>query len=318
MLLEYYLNKLGLKEIPSFLIPYLECPSLKRLKQIGYFCGMDYASKDIYDFKELITRYDHSLSTALLTYRLTKDKIATIAALFHDIATPCFSHVIDYMNKDYARQESTEKYTRKIILEDEELLSLLRRDGIPIDSIINFKQFSVVDNERPKLCADRLDGIILNGIGCTKNINADDIDDIIDDITLFINEDGEYEIGFKTESIARRVLEVNDSINEYFHSNEDNYMMELLANITKKAINKGIITEEQLYILSEKDILSLIEFSFDSELREQLHLFKTIKREDIPKIRVDNIKERSINPLVGNTRIIRDKFSLSLQLSNNS
>ena len=311
MLLEYYLNKLGLKEIPSFFFFFLEYPSLKRLKQIGYFCGMDYASKDIYDFKELITRYDHSLSTALLTYRLTKDKIATIAALFHDIATPCFSHVIDYMNKDYARQESTEKYTRKIILEDERLVNLLRRDGISIDYIINFKQFSVVDNERPKLCADRLDGIILNGIGCTKNINIEDIDDIIDDITLFINEDEEYEIGFKTENVARRVLEVNDSINEYFHSNEDNYMMELLANITKKAINRGIITEEQLYILSERDILSLIEFSSDSELREQLHLFKNIKREDIPEIRVDNIKERSINPLVGNTRLIRNKLTLS-------
>ena len=88
-------------------------------------------------------------------------------------------------------------------------------------------------------------------------------------------------------------------------------MMELLANITKKAINKGIITEEQLYILSERDILSLIEFSFDSELREQLRLFKNIKREDIPEIRVDNIKERSINPLVGNTRLIRNKLTLS-------
>ena len=297
--------------IPEFLEKYLELDILQRLKGISFFCGMDYASKDIYDFKELITRYDHSLSTALLTYRLTKDKIATIAALFHDIATPCFSHVIDYMNKDSARQESTEKYTRKIILEDERLVSLLKRDGISIDYIINFKQFSVVDNERPKLCADRLDGIILNGIGCTKNINIEDIDDIIDDITLFINEDEEYEIGFETENVARRVLEVNDSINEYFHSNEDNYMMELLANITKKAINRGIITEEQLYILSERDILSLIEFSFDSELREQLTLFKTIKREDIPEIRVDNIKERSINPLVGNTRLIRNKLTLS-------
>ena len=302
MLLKYYLNKLGLKEIPSFLIPYLECSSLKRLKQIGYFCGMDYASKDIYDFKEKITRYDHSLSTALLTYRLTKDKIATIAALFHDIATPRFSHVIDYMNKDYARQESTEKYTRKIILEDERLVSLLKRDGISIDYIINFKQFSVVDNERPKLCADRLDGIILNGIGCTKNINIEDIDDIIDDITLFINEDEEYEIGFETENVARRVLEVNDSINEYFHSNEDNYMMELLAIITKRAIDDKLFSYDELYTLNEDEVYSLISHSSNKELLSLYEKFKNVKLDEIEIVEIPEIKKRDLNPIIQGKR----------------
>lgn len=61
--------------------------------------------------KENITRYDHSLTFALLTWKCTKDKKATLAGMFHDIATPCFSHVIDYMNKDYENQESTEENT---------------------------------------------------------------------------------------------------------------------------------------------------------------------------------------------------------------
>ena len=54
-----------LEPIPSFLEKYLNVPSLVRLKNIGYFCGMDYASKDIYDFKEDISRFDHSLTVAL-------------------------------------------------------------------------------------------------------------------------------------------------------------------------------------------------------------------------------------------------------------
>ena len=105
----YYLKVLSSNKVPRFLKKYLEVPTLKRLKEIGYFCGMDYASKDIYNFKEYITRYDHSLTVALLVYRLTKNKEATIAGLFHDISTPCFSHVIDYMNKDYSKQETAEK-----------------------------------------------------------------------------------------------------------------------------------------------------------------------------------------------------------------
>ena len=46
---DYYKNLLCKDGIPEFLIKYLESPSLLRLKKIGYFCGMDYASKNIYD-----------------------------------------------------------------------------------------------------------------------------------------------------------------------------------------------------------------------------------------------------------------------------
>ena len=118
-LLEFYLNVLEYENRPDFLNKYLNTPCLLRLKKVGYFCGMDYASKNIYNFKEKITRYDHSLTVALLTWKCTKDINATLAGLFHDIATPCFSHVIDYMNKDYAEQESTEEYTEDILRNDE-------------------------------------------------------------------------------------------------------------------------------------------------------------------------------------------------------
>ena len=50
MYFEHYLNELGYSNIPEFLIKYLETPSLLRLKKVGYFCGMDYASKNIYNF----------------------------------------------------------------------------------------------------------------------------------------------------------------------------------------------------------------------------------------------------------------------------
>ena len=33
---------------------YLSVPSLVRLRNVGYFCGMDYASKNVYDFSELL------------------------------------------------------------------------------------------------------------------------------------------------------------------------------------------------------------------------------------------------------------------------
>ena len=303
MYLEYYLKQLDYEHFPDFLIQYLICPSLVRLKDVGYFCGMDYASKDIYDFREYISRYAHSLTVALLTYKLTKDKKATIAGLCHDIATPCFSHVIDYMNKDYEHQESTEAYTEKIIRSDEYLLACLKRDKIDIKDIINFKQFPVVDNDRPRLCADRLDGVILTGIGWTKNITLEDIKKIIDDVCLTKNEDGVDEIGFKTYSVAKKVLEISESIDIICHSNEDNYMMELLASITKYAIDMGYITYDELYTVTEKYLFQKLYSIPDDYLKDMLKKFKHIKREEIEETNLPKLKIRDLNPLVNNQRI---------------
>lgn len=214
---------------------------------------MDYASKDIYDFREYISGYDHSLTVCLIVYKLTKDKKATLAGLFHDIATPCFSHVIDYMNQDYEKQESIEEYTEHILKSDKYLIECLREDDIDINEIINFKKYSVVDNDRPKVCADRIDGVILTGIGWTKNINKNEISNIVKDMCIFLNENNEDEIVFKSSKVVKKVLEISESIDIYCHSKEDNYMMQLLAKITKLSIEKNILLMKN-YTLIMKNI----------------------------------------------------------------
>ena len=302
---DFYKQELDIDKVPTFFNAFTSIPSFTRLKDIDYFCGMKYASPNlkIYRFKESISRYDHSITTALLTWKLTNDVTQTIAALYHDIATPCFSHVIDYMNKDYVDQESTEEYTAKIINDDEKLRHLLYYYKININDIINFKQYSIVDNKRPKLCADRLDGIISTGIAWTQNINENDIKNIVNDVSLFINEDNEYEIGFKNEEIAKLAYDTSVLINEYTHTNEDTYMMELLANITKYAIKKEIIKYEDLYYLTEDQLFDKIKSSNDETLLALINKFQTIKQEDIIINETPEIKDMNLNPLVKTKRL---------------
>ena len=296
-----YLNSIC--KIPRFLNKYLEVPSLVRLKNIGYFCGMDYASKEVYDFRELITRYDHSLTVALLTWRFTHDKKATIAGLFHDVATPCFAHVIDYMNKDYANQESTEEYTEEIIKNDKELRRCLRIDKLKYSDICDFKEFSIVDNKRPKLCADRYDGLILTGYNWTKSIELSDILEFTDNLCLHMNEDNILELGCKDRDICNRVLKVSDEIDLICHSNEDNYMMELLADITRITISKNIIEYKDLYYLTEVELFDKIRNSDDDELLKLLDKFYNIKASEIPDTIMIDVKKRDLNPLCYEGRI---------------
>lgn len=220
MLLQYYLEQLDYKNMPLFLRKYFKCPFLNRLMKVGYF-------------SEYISRFAHSLTTSLLTYKVTKDKTMIVAALFHDVATPCFSQIIDYMNEDYEKQESTEELTEDIIKNDKYLLKCLKEDNIGVDDVINFKKFSIVDNDRPKCCANRLDSVILTGISWTKNIAKDDIKNIISDVRVFKNEDNEDEIDFNNRDVVSKIVYVSKSIDLYCHTNEDNYMIKLLATITK-------------------------------------------------------------------------------------
>jgi len=303
MYLEYYLDLLGYNNMPEFLVKYLNVPSLVRLKKVGYFCGMDYASKDIYNFREYISRFDHSLTVCLLTYKLTKNKKMALAGLFHDIATPCFSHVIDYMNQDYENQESTEEKTEEILLSDEYLRQCLIKDKINILDIIDFKKYTIVDNNRPKLCADRLDGVILTGIGWTKNITLDEIKMVVDNLKIFKNELDEDEIGFTSIEIAKKVVEISKSIDIYCHSKEDNYMMELLAKITKLAISKNIITYDELYYYNEEELFEMLKKQGDSQLLVLIDEFENIKESDIPSIELPNVKVRKLNPIVNGNRL---------------
>ncbi|MDE5630869.1 MAG: HD domain-containing protein, partial [Bacilli bacterium] len=216
-----YQNLLG--PIPEFLKKYLSLDILLRLKDISLECGMDYASKHAYDIRFFISRYEHSLSVALITWHLTKDKKATLASLFHDIASPVFSHVIDYMNGDFINQESTEEKTYEILYNSKELRELLKIDNIDIKDIIDFKKYSIVDLPRPKMCADRLDNIIAVGMHIVHKIDFNDACLIISSLTKVINEDGEEEISFTSEKAVQKLIESNNAFNQLTHSKKDNY-----------------------------------------------------------------------------------------------
>ena len=291
-----------LKEVP-FLYKYLTLDILQRLKKIDYFCGMSYASKDIYNFDCNVSRYDHSVNTALLTWKYTHDKEATIAALFHDISTPVFSHVIDYMNRDYKNQESTEAKTFSVMASSEMLSRYLEIDGISLAKIANFKDYSIVDIKRPGLCADRLDGIITSSLVWSKNANFSGVMAVIDSIDVANNEKKQLELNFMREDTASYLQSLNDTMNEMTHSKEDTYMMCLLASIVKHLINRKVVIYDDLFVLNEENFIMIIEQECleDHKLRQLWDEFKNKKSVD--KYLDIEVKNRKLVPLVWGERL---------------
>ena len=300
---DYKIYQSHLGNIPEFLKPYLELDILVRLKDISLLCGMDYASPHAYSFAFYVSRFDHSLNVALITWKLTHDKKATLAALFHDISTPVFSHVIDYMNGDLVNQESTEEKTEEVLRSSDKLQELLTNDNLTIEDVCDFKKYSIVDLDRPCMCADRLDNIITVGMAWAQKLTLKDALNILSATTKSINEDGLEEISFNDINIAEYIKHINDIINDLTHTNEDTYMMLLLASIIKRCIELDILKYDELFLMGEHDAIEIIESNkhIDKELEELWNLFKTI--ENFPLIEQPPIRNKIVNPLVLNKRI---------------
>ena len=126
--MEEYVKLFIDESYPNFIDKYLTTETLKRIKHVSQFCGCDYTN--LYSPLFFYTRFDHSRVVALMTWHFTHDKKATIAALLHDVGTPCFAHCIDYVFGDYMNQETSEKSINEMIQTDTVLLQYLKEDGI--------------------------------------------------------------------------------------------------------------------------------------------------------------------------------------------
>lgn len=297
---EYF--KIICPNFPRFLIPFIESKTLMRLKDVSYFCGATHASSKVYNFKYDISRLDHSISTALHVWSHTYNDVLTLKALFHDATAPAFSHVIDYLNKDYKNQESTELDLEKYIKDNDiELFNYFKLVGIDIKEVSNFKDSSLVDLDRPKLCADRIDFVFLNNLSWSRLIDINEVRNIYNHLIVVKNEDGCEEFAFDDIDIADRVVELNDVINVMTRCNDDYEEMNVLSLIVERLINLGKFNMNDLYLLTDNDIFEIIEDNLnDDVIGKYYYLYKNMDKDD--SLTSVDIKNRKLNPLVLNKR----------------
>ena len=310
--LKEYLKILCDSDYPKFIDKYLETKELQRLKGIDQFCGCFYTN--LHNVKYWYSRYDHSLATALMTYHFAKDKIQTLSALFHDLGTPCFSHCVDFMLGDSVNQESSERNVLDILRNSEDICTCLKQDGILIDWL-NTSKYGVVENKFPRLCVDRLDGILTTGLIWTDYLDISDIEKIYKNMTVLRNEDNNYEIGFKNIDSALVFFDAMLNYSYVLQRNEDKYTLSFIADILKKMCLSGYVKVEDLYNLSEEDVIKLI-VKHDGKRWNQFITSKKLMRSIYPiddcfVVSIES-KNRHVIPLVRyQNNIVRlDEISL--------
>lgn len=302
-LLKNYYNILS-EEFPEFLIEYIETPSMQKQDRISCSCGTYYSK--MFNIDLWYSSLEHSIAVALIIWHFTHDKKQTLSGLFHDISTPVFKHCIDFMNNDYENQESTEDLTRKIILESKEIMNLLKRDKITIDEVADYHIYPIADNDTPMLSADRLEYTLSNGLGQVKKIwGLEEIEKIYSNIVIIKKDDGTPEMCFKDKEIAERFVEVMSELSILYMDDKRRFAMQFLADIMKRMSNLSIVSVEDLYQLSEKEIINKIKNCNDYNISECFKIWQNGLNIKVCKEKVQNkycvnvkAKKRYIDPLV--------------------
>ena len=255
-----YLNIFIDKEYPKFIEKYLSTNTLKRLKHVTQFCGCDYTS--LYSPLFKYTRFDHSLVVAHMTWHFTHNKKETIIALLHDIGTPCFAHAIDVVFGDYINQESSERNIIDIIKEDDDLLRCLNEDEVLLEDINQYPYCYILENKSPKLCTDRLDGILHTCYIWIHTHSLNQIKEVYDDLIVLLNEENKPEIGFKHISIAEKFTLMVYNYAHELQWNRDKYVTKYISELVKKSFEKKLLSLEDLYIKKEEDICKIFNKNF--------------------------------------------------------
>ncbi len=290
-------------EFPSWLLEYIDTPAMSRIGGISLNCGTDYSG--CFHSRYWYSNLDHSVGVALIIWNFTHDMRQTLSGLFHDIATPVFKHCIDFMNGDHENQESTEERTCGIIKNSREIMCLLERDGIELSEVCDYKLYPIADNPSPRLSADRFEYNFSSGLTFFRVWELNSIKRVYGDITLSRNEDGAVELAFAHKDICEEYIDTVSKLWPQWVSDKDRTVMQFIADMCASMCAAGYLTVDDLYSLSEAEVINRILNCSDGYLSSCFRRFQqedTVYRSDTKVedrycVKVKS-KTRYIDPLV--------------------
>ena len=230
---------------PDFLLRLAQTPPMRRLRRVGMNCGCEYTSFERFRGIARYTRYEHSLGAALIVWRFTGDKAQSASALLHDIATPPFAHVVDFLRGDYLGQTATEEGTAQIIRQSAEIGAILSGFGLTAEDVEDYHRYPIADNDAPRLSADRLEYTIGNAVNFSL-ASRKELAALFADISRDENEYGEEELCFRTPEKAARFADIALSCSKIYVCDADRYAMEMLAELLRDALAAGVLTAPDL------------------------------------------------------------------------
>ena len=298
---EYFqLTDLLHPSVPSLLEELSQTPEMKRLGQVGMNCGCEYTAFPRFAGGRTYNRLVHSLGVGLIVWHFTRDPAQAAAGLLHDVATPTFAHVVDFLRGDYLSQEATEYGTQERIESSAVIQEILKRNGLNTDHVADYHRYPIADNDSPRLSADRLEYTLGNSLRWGI-LTKPEIDEIYRDLRVGENEDGQPELVFSTASLASGFARAALACSRIYVSDPDRYAMQALSELLSRSLSLEILTQKDLEGTEPPLIAKLEASPLAPDWRAFRRLNRTLRAPVPPDSRAWRkipSKKRRIDPLV--------------------
>ena len=232
--------------VPAVLAELAETPALRRLGQVGMNCGCEYTAFPQFAGSGSYSRLEHSLGVGLIVWHFTEDPAQAAAGLLHDVATPTFAHVVDFLRGDYLTQEATEEGTRERIAASPAIQAVLARHGLSTDEVADYHRYPIADNDSPRLSADRLEYSLGNALRWGF-LTREEIAALYADLRVGVNEEGSPELVFGSPVLASRFANAALACSRVYVSDADRYAMQALSELLARALEAGVLSTADLY-----------------------------------------------------------------------
>ncbi|MBR4907125.1 MAG: hypothetical protein IKZ44_09800, partial [Clostridia bacterium] len=288
-------------EIPAVIRDCMDAPCVQRLRDVGMNCGCEYTSFPRFAGLLPYSRFDHSVGAALIVWHFTHDEKQAAAGLLHDVATPVFAHVVDFLRGDYLVQESTEDGTRAAIEADETLQTALKRYGLTTDDVFDYHRYPIADNDSPRLSSDRLEYTLGNLLNYRIR-TPEEVQAFYAGLSVGTNEDGAPELVFSAASIAEDFAFASLACSRIYVSDEDRYAMQMLSELLRDAIALGVLSETDLHTTEPQVIGKLLDCEPTAKAWRRYRAYHAMRRANAPEgegqWRRIPAKKRYIDPLI--------------------
>ncbi|MBI2147509.1 HD domain-containing protein [Candidatus Woesearchaeota archaeon] len=251
----------------------LETPPMIRIKGVNQYGAYRYTMPWMQ-----VSRFEHCVGVYLILRKFGASREEQIAGLLHDVAHTAFSHVIDYVLGQSDTQEVHEQL-HHFFLFDSAIVDLVKKEGLDIHRLIDEKQFSLLEQPIPELCADRLDYFLRDSLalGAMTKAQAHQI------LSSLIVREGKFM--FSSLPVALEASQGFMSMGTgFWGSLTQRGIYQLMADAIKKAMEHKIITLRDMVSTDDEAYRRLMDSHHPSVVR-RLSLLN-------PSIRVEAVEEK--------------------------
>lgn len=272
---------------------------LKKISQLG--------PPDKYYHLKNYSRFEHSIGVMRLLQLLGASEEEQIAGLLHDVSHTAFSHVIDWVVGSGEVEDFQDNQHGEIINKSE-ISIILKQHGYRPEFFFHYKHFSLLEQDIPALCADRIDYALRE---FPKSIAKICVVNLVVDNKVIVFKNGSSAYLFAHHFLKRQM--------EHWGGYEAVTRYRLFAEILKIALkSKSLVLSE---LMGDEDcIVKKLESLDDLRIKKILY---TLKNKDLSHLQRNpkavHKKFRYVDPMfLDDGKVVRlsqvnKKFKIELQ-----